>query len=214
MRTLPAILLLSALLGCAGIVAFAATGGDAQLSSAISEHADEIYRGEDPVVGDAASDVPVVLFTDFNCPDCRKADPAIERLIEEQDGVKLIVKQLPVLGDDSEIAARIALAADAQGKYWELHKALFGARGRITQTRALRIAEDLGLDMDRLKRDANGDEVSETLAKTFLVADALDVPGVPFMLVGDRRVLESGDLYGDLTDAVADVQANGCSADC
>jgi protein-disulfide isomerase len=213
MRTLPAILLLSAVLGCAGIVAFAASSGG-RLDEAISEHADEIYRGEDPVVGDSGAEVPVVLFTDFNCPDCRKADPAIERLIEEQKGVKLIVKQLPILGDDSEIAARIALAADAQGKYWALHKALFETRGRITQTRALRIAEDLGLDMDRLKQEANGDEVSATLAKTFLVADALDVPGVPFMLVGDKRVLESGDLYGDLTEAVAEIRAEGCTARC
>ncbi|ODA68855.1 Thiol:disulfide interchange protein DsbA precursor [Methyloligella halotolerans] len=214
MRKLPAILLLTVLLGCAGIVAFAATSGDRRLGEAISEHADEIYRGDDPVVSDDGGDVPVVLFTDFNCPDCRKAEPAINRLVKEKDGVRLIVKQLPILGRDSEIAARIALAADAQGKYWPLHKALFEARGRITQNRALRIAEDLGLDMDRLKSDANGDEVSATLAKTFLVADAIDVPGVPFMLVGDHQVLESDDLYGDLSAAVDEVRAKGCTAAC
>ncbi|MFD0987603.1 DsbA family protein [Methyloligella solikamskensis] len=212
MRKLPAILLLSVLLGCAGIVAFAAGGSGGRLQEAVSEHADEIYRGEDPIVGDG--DVPVVLFTDFNCPDCRRAEPAIDRLVAEKDGVRLIVKQLPILGRDSEIAARIALAADAQGQYWPLHKALFEARGRITQNRALRIAEDVGLDMDKLKADANGDEVSATLAKNFLVADALDVPGVPFMLVGDRRVLESDDLYGDLAAAVDEVRAEGCAAAC
>ncbi|XSG82783.1 MAG: DsbA family protein [Methyloligella sp. ZOD6] len=216
MPKLPAILLLClAMLGGAGIVAYAAfDGGDSNLQAAISEHADRIYRGTDAVAGDPDGDVPVVLFTDFNCPDCRQAEPAIERLVTEKNGVQLIVKQLPVLGRDSEIAARIALAADAQGKYWPLHTALFEERGRVTQGRALRIAETVGVDIDKLKRQANSDEITEQLNDTQALAEALDVPGVPFILVGDRRVLESDDLYGDLSAAVEDVRTEGCSADC
>jgi protein-disulfide isomerase len=184
--------------------------------NAIVAHAEEIFRSPTSfVAGNPDGDVSVVAFFDYNCPYCRDGAPELKKLVSEDGKVRLVLKELPVLGPDSEDVARIAQAAIAQGKYLELHKRLFTERGRATKQKALRIASELGLDAVRLEADMHSPEVEEAIAANQRLADRLQVEGVPFYLVGDRPVANADEgLYAQLAAGVADVRQHGCIAKC
>jgi protein-disulfide isomerase len=188
---------------------------DSRQASAVAAHADEIYRSPaSPVVGNPDGDVTIVAFLDYNCPYCRQGAPALQKLLDSDGKVKLVVKELPVLGGGSEASARLALAAVSQGAYDKLHEALMTGRGIATKERTLDTAEDLGLDTEKLAQDAEAPAVQEALAANKTLAAELGVRGVPFYLVGDRVVKEGGDLYGRLAAAVDEVRKAGCTAKC
>ena len=75
------------------------------------------------------------------------------KLVETDPKVRVVFKELPILSKGSEEASHVALAAQKQGKYWELHKAMLSAKGQMNEAVALQIAEKLGLDMDKLNKD-------------------------------------------------------------
>ncbi|MEG6509301.1 DsbA family protein [Methyloligella sp. 2.7D] len=183
------------------------------LQTAIAANSQALYRDSaTPVLGDPDGDVTLVIFSDYNCPDCRKADPAVEKLLADGGKLRVVMKELPIMGQDSEMVARLALAADAQGQYASLHRKLFQTKGRATPTRAQRYAKELGLDLPALVETANSQAVLDALDKNRRLAEALGVPGVPFFLVGDKRVTEGDDLYDKLKAAVADIRENGGTA--
>ncbi len=98
----------------------------AQQSKAISENADALFRSSKSFsAGNPDGDVTVVEFFDYNCGFCRRAMPEVVKLIDNDDKVKVVFKELPIFGDDSEAAAKGALAAHKQGKYFEMHQKLF-----------------------------------------------------------------------------------------
>ena len=122
--------------------------------------------------------------------------------------MRLVLKELPVLGPESEDVARIAQAAIAQGKYLELHERLFAERGRATKQKALRIASELGLDTAKLEADMDSPGVEYAIAANKRLADRLEVEGVPFYLVGDRPLPGSGEDHS----CRADRRRGGCAA--
>lgn len=181
----------------------------------IAAHAEEIFRSPTSVVaGNPEGDVSVVAFLDYNCPYCRAGAPDLAELIAKDNKVRLVLKELPVLGKDSDEAARIALAAASQGEYFELHQRLFTEPGRATKAKALRIASELGLDVGRLEADMEDPAITATLLENTRLARDIGVRGVPFYLVGDRVLGERNGLYGRLTQQVADIREHGCQAAC
>jgi protein-disulfide isomerase len=126
-----------------------------------------------------------------------------------------VLKELPILGPDSEAAARLMLAADRQGKYFDMFEQMLTTPGRATADKALRVAGDLGLDTAQLKTDAADPAIDETLAATTRLAKTLGVNSVPFLIVGDRVIGVSGKgLHGELTEKVAEVRKEGCGGAC
>jgi protein-disulfide isomerase len=181
----------------------------------IAAHAEQIFRSPTSfVAGNPQGDVSVVAFLDYNCPYCRQGAPDLAKLIEKDNNVRLVLKELPVLGKDSEDVARIALAAIPQGKYFELHQRLFAEPGRATKAKALHLASELGLDVDRLEADMDDPSVTATLLENTRLARDVGVKGVPFYLVGDEVLGDGKDLYGRLAQAVAGIRENGCQAAC
>ena len=182
----------------------------------IAQHAEEIFRSPDSfVAGNPEGDVSVVAFFDYNCPYCRQGAPALSRLIAADGKVRLVLKELPILGADSEVAARLAQAAIAQGRYLELYERLITEPGRATKGKALHFASELGLDLVKLERDARGPAIGSAIAANKQLADRLGVEGVPYYLVGDRPLWASGDdLFAKLAAGVADVRQYGCRAAC
>ena len=133
---------------------FAVKADSATREDVIAKRADEIFRSPtSAVVGNPDGDVTLVVFFDYNCPYCRKHLSALRKLTEADPNLRLVLKELPVLGADSEAAARVVLAAAKQNKDVALYWQLLGAQGRMTQARALDAAAAMGLDMDRLKSD-------------------------------------------------------------
>ena len=199
-----------------GVVAIERLTRTERSERAAAAHTEELYR--DPaslVVGNPDGDVSIVAFHDYNCPDCRAGAPELVRLTDEDGQVKLILKDLPVLGRDSEDVARIVLAAERQGGAQELHRRLETIQGRASKFRALKIAEELGLDRSRLERDMNDPEISAVLAANKQLAGELGIRGVPFYLVGDQVwSAPPTEFYSSLQEQVARVRSEGCGTGC
>jgi protein-disulfide isomerase len=188
---------------------------DLKQERGIVAHAEQIFHSPTSfVAGDPKGDVSVVAFLDYNCPYCRQGAPDLARLVQTDGKVRLVLKELPVLGKDSEDVARIALAAIPQGKYFELHQRLFTEPGRATKAKALRIASELGLDVAKLEAGMDDPAITAALLENTRLARDIGVRGVPFYLVGDRVLGEGNDLYGRVTQRVADIREHGCRTTC
>lgn len=160
-----------------------------KLKVAIGENAAEIFRKPNAALaGNEKGDITVVEFFDYNCGYCKRSFPEMTKLIGADPKIKLVFKELPILSKGSEEAARVALAARIQGKYWEVHRGIFEAKVPANEANALKVAEKLGLDMAKLKADMAGSEVTAELAKTKELAAKMGINGTPHFLVGDRSI--------------------------
>jgi protein-disulfide isomerase len=179
----------------------------------VAENAKEIYRHPDaPVAGNPDGDITVVEFFDYNCGYCKRGFHNIRELIEKDKNVRVVFKELPILSKDSEDAAKIALAARAQGKYWELHQALIESKGRVTEAYALEAAGKLGLDVAKLKADKDSDAVKGELARVEALARKMNITGTPHFLVGNEAIGGAPeDLLDQLTAKVTALRQNGCA---
>ena len=187
-----------------------------QQQKAISKNADAIFRSPvTPVAGKPDGDVSVVEFFDYNCPYCRRALPDVLKLINQDGKVRLVLKELPILSDDSVAAAKLALAANKQGKYFEMHQKLFSESGRANKDKALRIAKELGLDIAQLQKDAENPDIKKALNENKKLAVKLDLEGTPMFLIGDTVIGGApDDLFDQLKTEVAEVRQNGCASTC
>ena len=181
-------------------------------SLAIQQNAKEIFRpAASPVVGNAKGDVTVIEFFDYNCPYCKKAFHEVAQLVEKDKQVKLILKEFPILSKGSEEAAKVALAAKMQGKYWEFHRAMQEAQGQTNEAAALRVGEKVGLDMTRLRKDMASADVKKEIDETRALAAKLGIQGTPHFLVGDRIIPGAPEnLLEQMQKTVAEVRKEGC----
>lgn len=188
----------------------------AQQEKIISKNADALFRSPHAfAVGDPNGDVTVVEFFDYNCGFCRRAMPTVVKLVEQDPKVKLVLKELPIFGDDSEDAAKGALAAHKQGKYFEMHQKLFSEPGKANKDKVLRIANELGLDVPQLEKDMESEDVKQALDEARELAQKLGLQGTPLYLVGDQTIPGApDDLYDQLVEKVTQVREKGCKATC
>ena len=121
-------------------------------------------RADDLVAGNPKGDVTMVEFFDYNCGWCKKGLPEVLSLIETDKNLRLVMKEFPIFGGDSDYAAQAALASKQQGKYWEFHVALLGHEGKMTRESVDEIATAQGLDLEKLKADMKSPEIAEIIA--------------------------------------------------
>ena len=183
-----------------------------RMAVAIKDNSAEIFRpAASPIVGNSNGDVTVIEFFDYNCGYCKKAFPDVAQLIDKDRKVKLIPKEFPILAKGSEEASRVALAAKLQGKYWEFHRAMLESQGQANEASALKIAEKLGLDMARLKKDMASSEVKKEIEDTRKLAAKLGIQGTPHFLVGDRIIPGAPENLAELLGQnVKEVRKDGC----
>jgi protein-disulfide isomerase len=171
----------------------------------IAERADEIFHDPAaPVGGNASGDITLVEFFDYNCNYCRAVDPTIAEVLDADPGLRLVHKEFPILGDGSEAAARVALAAERQGKYRELHRALMSVQGSATEESALAAAAAAGLDVERLRRDMDDPAIAGAIARNRALAAALGINGTPGFVVAGQVVpgaVDRATLEGLIADA-------------
>jgi protein-disulfide isomerase len=141
-----------------------------------------------PVLGNPDGDVTVVEFFDYNCPYCKRAMAEVQGLLEGDENVRLVYREWPILGDGSVFAAKAALAAREQGKYEEFHWALMGMQERADEASVMRIATDIGLDVERLRADMDTAEIEEHIATSMRLTQALGFNGTPSFVIGDNLV--------------------------
>jgi protein-disulfide isomerase len=157
--------------------------------AAIAAHRDDIFRDPaSPVAGNPVGDVTLVEFFDYNCPYCRKVAPDLWALPGADPGLRLVFKEFAILGPTSEFAARVALAAQKQGKYLPVHQALMRAEQPLTEDKVFRAAAGAGADLARLKRDMADPSVDAEIARTRELAETLGITGTPGFVVGDALI--------------------------
>lgn len=155
----------------------------------IAEHAEEIFRSpRDYVAGNPDGDITIVEFFDYNCVYCRRALDDMNRLLETDPQLRFVLKEFPILGPGSVDAARLAIAAQKQGRYLDYHRAMLAAEGRLDGGRALDIAGEIGLDVERLKADAAAPEIDETIRGVHALASLLGVNGTPGYVIADEII--------------------------
>lgn len=141
-----------------------------------------------PVGGNPDGSATIVEFFDYSCPYCKAVEPALERLLARDHGLRFIYKEFPVLGPESVVAARAALAANRQGKYAAFHDAMMAVKGPFDDDRIYQVASSVGIDLARLKRDMASPQIAAELKANFALADALDVHGTPTFIIGKEIV--------------------------
>ena len=145
---------------------------------------------EIPSAGNPDGDINIVEWFDYNCPYCRKIDPELRQVIQDDGKVRLVLKDWPILGEVSKIASRMALAAKYQDKFMVAHEAMIGVSSKLTEPRIRELLAGAGIDMDRLNRDltTNAKAIDSILARNNDQALAFGFKGTPSFIVGKFRV--------------------------
>jgi protein-disulfide isomerase len=163
--------------------------GEERARAAVVERRQELLDDPTaPVAGNPKGDVTVVEFFDYRCPYCKQVEPALEALLKEDRQLRIVYKELPILGKDSIYATRAALAARKQAKYDKFHAAMMAAKGQIDEKVVLQVAASSGLDLERLKSDMNAAEIDEIIKRNYDLAQALDIHGTPAFVIGGELV--------------------------
>jgi protein-disulfide isomerase len=161
---------------------------------AVKEYAMSLFSSPHQVtIGNPQGNVNFVEFFDYNCGYCKRAMADMLALMKDDPKLRVVLKEGPVLGPGSVEAARVAVAVRMQDpdgkKYLEFHQKLLGTRGQADKARALGVAKDVGLDMTRLAKDLESNEVRATLEESMKLADALGLTGTPSYVVGENVVV-------------------------
>jgi protein-disulfide isomerase len=143
-----------------------------------------------PVAGNPAGDITIVEYFDYQCPYCRKVDPELRQVVQDDGKVRLVLKDWPILGPVSVVAARLALASKYQDKFLKAHDALIGVNSKLTEPRLRELLAGAGIDVDRLDRDlaGNAKAIDAILARNNDQATAFGFNGTPSFIVGKFRV--------------------------
>jgi protein-disulfide isomerase len=141
-----------------------------------------------PVAGNPAGDVTVVEFFDYRCPYCRRVVPEVKALLAADGKVRFVFKEYPVLGPDSVVAARAAVASARQGKYLQMHDALMTHENGLNEAAVMEIARGLGLDLARLRADMAAPETTGLLQDTIALGRRAGVDGTPAFIIGREVV--------------------------
>ena len=165
-------------------------------------------RPGDFVYGNAKGDVTVVEFFDYNCGWCKKAIDDVVKLTKADPKVRVVMKEFPIFGEASSLAAKAAMASVKQGKYWEFHTALMREK-QVTKENLFPIAEKVGLNVAKLKTDMADPKLEEALKETTQIAQALGIEGTPGFIVDSK--INVGYLPAEgLQQMIGEIRKAGC----
>ena len=138
-----------------------------------------------PVLGPEDAEITIVEFSDFQCPFCKRVVPTIHQLVKEYDGkVRVAFRQHPLsFHKDAMSAAKASLAAHEQGKFWEMHDALFENQRDLSDANIKKIAKDLGLNMAQFEKDWKSDKFDAQIQEDIKFARSNGATGTPAFFV-------------------------------
>ncbi|MGH1378596.1 MAG: DsbA family protein [Alphaproteobacteria bacterium] len=139
-----------------------------------------------PIAGNPDGDVTLIEYFDYNCGYCRKAYADVMTLLKEDKNLRVVFQEMPILSPSSKIMAEYAMAAHEQGKYFEMHQALMDYRGGQGDEAYIKLATDLGLDIEKLKADAKSASISASIDKSSSMAKDLGIRGTPGFVIGNE----------------------------
>jgi len=162
--------------------------------AAVKNNASVIFNSPRQVtIGNKSGDVTLVEFFDYNCPYCKHALADLTSLMKSDDKLRVVLKELPVLGPGSVEAAQVGVALRMQDptgeKYLSFHEKLLGVRGQADGAKAIAVAQEVGADMTRLQADLRSDEVKASIDESRKLAEELGLNGTPSYVIGPDVVI-------------------------
>ena len=181
-----------------------------QATTAIASMQDAIFNDPDQVVlGNPDGDVTLVEFFDYNCGYCRAAVPDMAALLAEDPNLRIVLKEFPILSNESIDAARVAvLVGKADVDYWTFHETLFTSRSQVDKQVALAAAADLGLSPVALELDMGTDAVAKAIQTSYEIARALNITGTPTYIIGNE-IIPGAIGIDELRTRIANMRACG-----
>ena len=170
-----------------------------------------LYKDQTPFsTGDGK--ITLVEFFDYNCGYCRKAFHNVLDLSKEEKNFRVVFVEFPILTEGSRVASEAAIAATRQGKYFEFHRALITYNGPVKADTVFKVAADVGLDVEKLKKDMKAPEVNALIEKNLQLGTSMGVQGTPAFFIGDQAIPGApDDLKSIIKSAVAEIREKGCS---
>ena len=143
-----------------------------------------------PVGGNPKGDVTIVEFFDYRCGYCKRVFPKVVELLADDANIRWVFKEFPILGPDSRLAARAALAVwnIAPEKYWNFHTTVMASGGAPTKNKLFAIARDSGVDETALENAMKDGAIQESLQRNLKLAQALGIGGTPAFVIGDKII--------------------------
>lgn len=158
----------------------------------VLSNAEALFESEhDWEGGNPDGDIVLVEFMDYRCGYCRRAQPDVERLISSDGNIRYIVKEFPILGDESVLASRFAISTRqniGDDAYELVHVALMEMRGDVTEDSLRRLATSLELDADTILAGMDSPEVDEVIAANHALAGILQISGTPTFVMNDQML--------------------------
>lgn len=161
---------------------------------------------ETPVGGNPQGDITVVEFFDYRCGVCKRIRPIIDQLVTSDRNIRRIYMEWPILGPNSVLASRAAIAARKQGKYLSLHNLMMKANSAYSEAAIMAMAKSVGIDTARLRQDMRSPETDAVLRKNYALANKLKLNGTPSFVIGDTLLRGGRDLES-LRAIVAEARA-------
>jgi protein-disulfide isomerase len=166
---------------------------------------DQLVTASDPVAGNPGGDVTVVEFFDTRCPYCRQMEPVMTQLLAQDPNLRLVYKDLPILGPPSVLGSRALLASRKQGGYEKLREAVMKMPPDTTKAMIEAAAEKIGLDWRRLSHDMDDPTVDQQIQANLKLAHALSIEGTPALVIGGE-IIPGAVTISELTKAVSNAR--------
>jgi protein-disulfide isomerase len=178
---------------------------DAQNQGMLKEYSNALFATPtDAVLGNPNGDVTLVEFFDYRCGYCKAVFPQLTDVVHSDGNVRLVMKEMPILGAESVMAAQWSVAALKLDGYEAFHSALMTHKGNVTLDLLKSVAKDSGLDPEKMAKVAQSKEVGDELQASLDLARALNISGTPAFVIGD--VLVPGAIGADQLKALIDQQ--------
>jgi protein-disulfide isomerase len=156
--------------------------------AALTARKDDLFHSTaSPVGGNPEGNITLVEFFDYRCGYCRRVVGSLRALVDQDEGLRVVFKEFPILGEDSVRAARAALAAERQGLYMPFHFALMAADD-LSMAGIVQVAAGVGLDTDQLAKDMELPEIQAEITANYALARELGIEGTPAFVIGDNLV--------------------------
>tara|TARA_B100000674_G_scaffold207816_1_gene169956 strand:- start:396 stop:1115 length:720 start_codon:yes stop_codon:yes gene_type:complete len=154
----------------------------------ISLYYEDLIKNENLFLGNKNGKDIIIEFFDYNCGYCKRSFPEIMELVSENKNIKVILKELPVLGESSILASKASIASQKQNKYFEFHQELINFSGSISLSDIKKISKELGINFEQLQKDMNSDDTILLINESYRLADLIGVRGTPAFIINNDLI--------------------------
>ena len=154
----------------------------------ISLYYKDLIKNENFFLGNKNGKDIIIEFFDYNCGYCKRSFPEIMDLVSENKNIKVILKELPVLGESSILASKASIASQKQNKYFDFHQELINFSGLISLLDIKKISKELGINYEQLQKDMNSNETILLINESYRLADLIGVRGTPAFIINNNLI--------------------------